>query len=186
VVRLQSTGPDHDQWLIFVLVGVSVLAFTWVLFVFYWVRGQLRARAVRRLLPTAVLFEVVMTPELADEVLMAEQTLGEPAPRIWPQSYLTGAATSDALWLFGGSFRATQRARIPADRIHSITVKTTAFPTRTVTRHFPALVFGVDPGVQQLEVLPVRTTLMIVRKLNADQLAAASRDIAQTLGVALS
>ena len=112
------------------LVVVSVLAFTWVLFAFYWVRGQLRARAVRRLLPTAVLFEVVMTPELADEVLMAEQTLGEPAPRIWPQSYLTGAATSDALWFFGvtaGFFNLTNHSVIhswvPFIKLNSLEIK---------------------------------------------------------------
>jgi hypothetical protein len=181
-----SSHSDPDIWFIPLLVGVSVLAFTCLLLAFYWIRGQLRARDVRRLLPNAVLFEVVMTVELAVEVRTAETALGEAAPQIWPQTYLTGAVTRDALWFFGGSFRAIQRARIPADKIHSVTVRTIAFPTRALTRHFPALAIGVEPGDQKLEVLPLRTTFMVPRKLKPDQLAAASRDIAETVGIDLS
>lgn len=182
VVRFVLNPGDG---LVLLVVGVSVVAFTWLLFVFYWARGQLRARAVRRILPDAVLFDVVMTRDLAIEVTMAERTLGLAAPRIWPQTYLTGAATHDALWFFGGSFRAIQRARIPADHVHSVTVKTVDFPTRTVTRHFPALVIGVDPGTQELEILPLRTTLMIVRKLTYEQLGALRRDVANTWNLTL-
>ena len=165
------------------VVLVSVIAFVWVLFAFYWARAQLRIRAVRRLLPDAVLFELLMTIDLSIEVMGAEQAIGEPSPRIWPQTYLTGAVTHDALWFFGGSFGAVQRGRIPADRIHGVTVKTVAFPTRTVTRHFPALVIEVDRGSQELEILPMRTTFLIPRKLSPDQLAAAERAIASRLDV---
>ena len=182
VARVAANPGD---WLTPTVVIVSLLAFTWVLFAFYWARAQLRVRAVRRLLPDAVLFELVMTMDLSIEVMGAEQALAEPAPRIWPQTYLTCAVTRDALWFFGGSFRAVQRGRIPADRIRGVTVKIVAFPTRTVTRHLPALVVDVEPG-SELEILPIRTTFLLPRKLTPAQLAAATRDVASRLGVPLN
>ena len=171
--------------LVLVLLCVGLLAFVWMLFAFYWARGQFRTRAVRRLLPTAVLFEVVMTYDLAAQVRAAEDASQGRLAKIWPQTYITVAATSDRLWFFGGSFVLVRRASIAADRIRSVAIKTVPFETRTVTRHFPAMVMSTTLGSLELDVLPMRTTLMVPRKLSAQQLAAASHAVAAKLGVPL-
>ena len=182
-IRIVQTVPDGAVVLALLIVGT--VGFVWFLFAFFWIRGQLRSRAVRRLLPSAVLFEVVMTVDLADRILLVEGALGQPTPRIWPQTYLTVAATGEALWFFGGSFRAVRRGRIPADGIRSVTLKTIDFPTQTVTRHFPAMVMAAGDRFLELGMLPLRTTFMIPRKLTPQQLENACRAVAAELRVPL-
>ncbi len=179
IVRADSSGGLLIAGL---LVGIAT--FIWLAYAFYWVRGQLRVRGVRRMFPDAALCEVVMTDGLAATVQYAERLLGEPVPRIWRSTYLTVAAATDALYFFGGSFRPVLRGRIPASALSAVTVKTVDFPTQTVTRHFPAIVVTVDcePALQ-LQMLPLRTTLFVARKLTASQLAAASVAVAASLSV---
>jgi hypothetical protein len=170
------------------LIGLGMLALVWFLFFFFWARGAIRVAAVSRMLPDAVLLDGLMNYGLESDLDQMNAILGVPGKAMWSNGYITVAATTDSLAFYSRAFRPRLLCSVPAELVATIGIETLDFPTRTVTRHFPALVItprGKAEGFT-IGMLPMRTTLMVPRKLNDAQLRSAVDDLASRLGASVA
>ena len=163
----------------------GLVAFVWLLLFYFWARGAIRVRVLARRFPDAVFLDVVVNYVLANDLQLLNRDLGVEPRRIWSNGYITVATTRDQMIFHSGTWRPRVLCAIPAEVIAGLDIDTIDFPTRTMVRHFPAIV--VKPTVwakgANFGMLPMRTTLMIPRKLTAIQLRHALDDVAARLGV---
>ena len=167
-----------------VLIGLGILAFTWLLCFFFWARGAIRVASLSRQLPGAVFVDGLVNYRLASDLEQVNAVLGVSRRVIYPNGYITVAASQTSLAFYSRAFRPRLLCELPAELIATIGISTLDFPTRTVTRRFPAIVVtprGKAEGFT-IGMLPIRTTLMVPRKVNAAQLRAAVDDLASRLG----
>lgn len=144
------------------LIVLSVVALVWIIFIYYWVRGGIRQRAVGRMAPDALMFEVV-----------------------WGYLYLTVAVQADQLTLYRGSFRPINFLAYHPLEMQNITLRVVDLQTQTVTRHFLNIVTIFKPEAERpdLALLPVRTRLLVPARYSATQLGALGKALADKLGV---
>ena len=181
-VHTEADGVTFGTGIALILLGM--LALIWVLFFFFWARGAIRVAALSRALPEAVFVDGLCNSGLESDLDQMNAILGVPPKMIWPNGYITVAATTDSLAFYSRAFRPRLLCSVPADLVATIGIETLDFPTRTVTRRFPAVVItprGKAEGFT-IGMLPTRTTLMVPRKLNADQLRTAVDELASRLG----
>lgn len=149
VVRESQSESGVSAFAGLSLTLLGVVAFTWILFIFYWLRGAIRQSAVRALNPEAELFEVV-----------------------WGYLYLTVAIQPSGVNVYGGSFRPRVFLTYDAAEMETVTLRIVDLQTQTVTRHFLNLVFTFKREAERPDftLLPVRTRLLIPMRYPQAQL----------------
>jgi hypothetical protein len=166
------------------LICFGMLALVWILFCFFWARAAIRVGVLSRTLPDAVFVDGVLNYRLESDLDQMNAVLGVSPKTMWSNGYITVAATNESLSFYSRAFRPRLLCSVPAELVATIGIETLEFPTRTVTRHFPAMIVtprGKAEGFT-IGMLPMRTTLMIPRKLSAGQLRDTVTDVAARLG----
>jgi hypothetical protein len=184
--EIHSTADGVSFATVLGLIILGTLAFIWLLLFYFWIRGTIRAAIISRRFPGAVLVDILVNYPLVSDLQQANAILGVPPIFIWSSGYITVAATRESVGFYSRAFRPRKLCEIPANLISTVEIRTIDFPTRSVTRHFPAIVITLGGAAQgfTLGMLPLRTQLMVPRKLTADQLRRAADDLAVQLGTA--
>jgi hypothetical protein len=181
-------GGGHSELVALPLVFVGIGELLWLLFFAFRVRGALRARWLRRRFPDAALFDVLVNDRLASELSYAGVLVGGGRRWIWPSGYITMVIDRECVAFYSRALRPRELCTLPISSITSVDIRTLDFPTRTVTRHFPAVCIAVSGSGQGVIVglLPIRTQLYIIRRLTDSQLAEVMGVLASITGRALS
>jgi hypothetical protein len=170
------------------LITLGMLAFVWLLFFFFWARSAIRVGTLARMLPDATFVDGLVNYGLVSDLDQMNAILSVPPRVIYPNGYVTVAATNDSLAFYARAFSPRLLCSVPAELVASIGIETLEFPTRTVTRQFPAIVVTPQGKAEGFTIgmLPMRTTFMIPRKLNASQLQSAVDELASRLGASVA